>query len=423
MIEKLKAGLWIVSKEIAYYAASIVKWIVCSVLIGLVCGSVGVLFHFATDYAGLWQRTYQWLLYCLPVAGLLIIWCYHVNGVEKDEGTNLVIASIRKEGDLPANMPFLIFIGTVLTHLCGGSSGREGAALQIGGSIGSQVGRLLHMNQKDLKIITMCGMCALFTALFGTPITAAIFSMEVISVGVFYYVAFLPCIISALIAYALAGYFGVEAMHVSITQIPDLSFVSVIQVGVLALLCAFISVVFILTMHHTGRLLHKWIQSDYVRVFVGGCVIVLLTLIEGSGNYNGPGVSVIEQAMVGNGVWYAFLLKIVFTAITLGSGFKGGEIIPSFFIGSTFGLTVGMLLGLPGSFAAGIGMIALFCGVVNCPIASLVLSIELFGSEGLLYFAIACAVSYIASGYYSLYSTQKIVYSKLHSTYINVDAK
>lgn len=399
------------------------KWVVCACLVGVVLGGVGTLFHFCIELASHCFRSYDWLLWLLPAGGVAISLMYKLCGVEKDQGTNMVLSSVRSTEMISFKTAPLIFVGTFLTHLLGGSSGREGAALQMGGSIAGAVGRLLHMDEKDERVMIMCGMSAAFSALFGTPLTAAIFSIEVISVGVMYYAAIVPCVLSAVIGFGIAGLFGVKPTAFLISGIPELHAVSLLQVIGLAALCAVVSILFCQLMHGAGKLYQKYIPNMLIRAAVGGALVIALTFAVGSRDYNGAGMFVIENALTGQARPEAFLIKMIFTAVTLGAGFKGGEIVPTFFVGATFGCVVGGLLGLNPSFAAGIGLIAVFCGVVNCPISSLILSVELFGSKGMLFFGLACAVSYMLSGYYGLYSAQKIMYSKLRPEFINTNSK
>ena len=406
-------------KHIFNYVHALIKWMVCAIIAGICCGLVGTLFHFCVDMATEVASEHLWTLYLLPFAGCAIVFCYHINGVRKDEGTNLVISSIRSSDDVPANMTFLIFVGTVLTHLCAGSSGREGAALQIGGSMGSLIGRILHLDENEKRIIIMCGMSALFSALFGTPLAATIFSMEVISVGVMNYAAFLPCTLSAMIAVRIAEAFGIESMQYTVASIPQLNIPNTLWMVALAILCSIVGGLFVLSLQKAGKQLAKYIPNPYLRVMVGGCAVILLTLLVGERTYNGAGSAVILAAFSTRIVWYACLLKIVFTVVTMASGFKGGEIIPSFFIGATLGNAFGQLIGLDYSFTAAIGMICVFCCVVNCPLASVIMSIELFGSEGVLFFALACGICFIISGYYSLYASQHFVFSKEPLNYID----
>lgn len=402
---------------------SFFKWGIASIITGIVCGIFGVIFHSFVEDATWYRGEYPWLIYFLPFAGLAIVMIYRMSYMAYDGGTNTIISSIRSNDKVPFTMTPLIFVSTILTHLFGGSSGREGAALQIGGSTGYTVGHALRFEESELQIVTMCGMSGMFAALFGTPITAAIFSMEVISVGVIYYVALVPCLISALFGYAIASAMGIEPVSYIVEGIPEFGLVSMVQVVALSAVCALISIIFCVTMHQVGHIYQSKIKNQYTRIFIGGCLVVVLTLIIGCRDYNGAGMNIISNAICGNVKPESPFLKIIFTALTLGAGYKGGEIVPTLFIGATFGNLMGNILGLNPCFGAAIGMVALFCGVVNCPIASMILSIELFGTEGILFFSMASGVSYMLSGYYGLYSSQKIMYSKLRPHYININTK
>lgn len=356
----------------------------------------------------------------MPVGGLLILWLYKMGGMDQDRGTNLMLVAVRSNERLTIKTAPMIFLGTVITHLLGGSAGREGAALQMGGSISAKIGRWLGLDEKDERTITMCGMSAAFAALFGTPIAAAVFAMEVISVGVMYYAAIVPCVISAIVGFSVACALGVPTPSFFLQGIPTLSFVDAGRVVLLAILCAGLSILFCLVLHKVMALYHKYFPKAQLRIVVGGLILIGCTYLVGNFDYNGLGSAVIQQAVnEGQALPEAFILKILFTAITLGAGFKGGEIVPAFFTGATFGNVVGGFLGLNPSFGAGIGMISVFCGVTNCPITSFLVSVELFGTAGFLFFALACAVSYMLSGYYGLYSEQKILYSKVKPEFID----
>ncbi len=411
--------------SIRKYCITFVKWITIALIVGATGGGVGALFSKAVIWVTGIRQANSWLIYLLPVGGLAIIGLYKLSQMSEDAGTNLIISSIRTNIDVPMVMAPLIFVSTVITHLLGGSAGREGAALQLGGSIGAKIGSLLKLDERDMSLVIMCGMSAVFSALFGTPLTAAFFAMEVISVGVIYYAGLVPCIASALVAFEISTFFGnkPEAFEIS-EYIPKLAPVSLLQTAVLAAGCALVSIIFCMAMKYTHEILRLTFENSFIRVVVGGCAVIFLTLIIGNQDYNGSGMDVITNAVEnGTAHWYSFLLKIVFTAITIGAGFKGGEIVPTLFIGSTFGCVAGGLLGMSPQFGASLGIIALFCGVVNCPVASIFLSIEMFGVQGLLFFAFASGISYMLSGYYGLYSSQKIVYSKLKTKYVNKNAK
>lgn len=405
------------------YVRTFVKWVILASITGLLGGLIGTLFHVSVEKATEFRSINEWILYLLPAGGVAIAVLYKLFKMSDSTGTNQIIDSIRTDNHVPIILAPLIFISTVITHLLGGSAGREGAALQLGGSIGSFVGNILKLDNKDMHLIVLCGMSGVFSALFGTPLTATLFAMEVISIGVIYYSSLVPCLVSSIVAYGVSLYYGIKPVHYVLSYIPKLSFKTIAVTVMLAASLAVLSIIFCVTMHKTEHFMKHIIQNDYLRGFTGGLIIVVLTLLLGTNDYNGAGMNIIENAMNGIVKPEAFLLKIIFTAITIGAGFKGGEIVPTFFIGSTFGCILGGLLGLNPGFSAAIGLVSLFCGVVNAPIASIILSIELFGTEGLLLFAIACSVSYMLSGYYGLYSSQKIIYSKLKAEFININAK
>lgn len=396
-----------------------IKWLVFSVLSGILVGGAGTLFYYCMTFANETRAEYPWLIFFLPGAGLLIVGAYYLMHDEKDTGTNLVLAAIHSGEHIPLKMAPLIFISTVMTHLFGGSAGREGAALQLGGSIGNSLGRLLKFDEKDQHIMIMCGMSAAFSALFGTPMAAAIFSMEVVSVGIMHYAALVPCVVSSLVAKSIADYFQVVPEVFPVTGLPEFSISSGIAIAVLAMLCAGVSTLFCVILHTSERLYKKYFSNPYIRIFVGGVFILLLTLLVGNQDYNGAGMPVIARCFENDYVPYAFLLKILFTALTLGAGYKGGEIVPSFFIGATFGCLFGNLTGFAPGLCTAAGMGAVFCGVTNCPITSLLICFELFGFEGMPYYLLSVSLGYMLSGYYGLYHSQKIVYSKYKTEFIN----
>ena len=401
--------------RVRQYIISFFKWSLIALVTGGIGGALGAGFRWAITYVTDFRSENPWLCYLLPVGGVIIAFLYRVTKLSGHADTNLIINSVRSEDKVPITLAPVIFLSTVITHLFGGSAGREGAALQLGGCIGSFIGRVVKLNEKDMPIALMCGMSGLFSALFGTPLTATVFAMEVISV--------LPCIVAALTAFGITNLFGLAPTKYALEDIPQLNIVNILTVAVIGLAAALLSIVFCFTLEKTHEYAVKFFQNEYLRTAVGGTAIALLTLLIGT-RYNGIGGEVIEAAITqGKALPFDFILKLVFTVITIGFGYKGGEIIPTFFIGAAMGATIAPLLGLPGTFGAAVGLIALFCAVVNCPIASIILSIELFGSRGLIFFAVALCVSYMLSGYYSLYSGQKIMYSKRRARYINKQAK
>ena len=401
------------------YVKAFLKWSLLSAVLGVFGGAVGSVFHMCIDFATETREKNSWLLFLLPAGGLLITFLYSF--AKKRVDTNRVIESVRSDKDIPWYMAPLIFVSTVITHLFGGSAGREGAALQLGGSIGYNFGKLLRLSESDMHIIVMSGMSAVFAALFGTPATAMFFALEVTSVGVMYYSGLLPCAISAFAAFGMAQLFRLSPVRFDVI-IPEMSISLSWKVALLAVLCAVVCILFCTALEKTEHVSEKYIKNKYIRTLAGAILIVALALALGTREYNGAGMDTISRAMQGSADWYAFALKILFTAITIAAGFKGGEIVPAFFVGSTFGCVAGSLIGLEPSVGAAIGFIALFCGVVNCPVASVILALEVFGADALAVAVLVCAVTYMMSGYCGLYKSQKIMYSKTEARFINTNA-
>lgn len=398
--------------SITFSLKKFVKWLLLGTATGIIVGVAASIFAHCLNFVTDFRMENPNILYALPVGGLVIVFLYKIFHYENNKGTDAVIDNIHNHVNVPLKMSFLIFISTVITVLCGGSVGREGAALQMGGSLGSQIGNWLKFNEEDKKIILMCGMAAAFSALFGTPVAAVFFSLEVASVGTMYYAALLPCILASLTAHEIAGHLGVAAEHFPVIAEESITFEFGIKVVLLAVCCAVLSILFCKALEMGKGLYKKYFPNAYVRIVAGGILVIVLTLVIGSRDYLGTGMNIIERALEGEAIPYAFLLKMLFTVITITAGYKGGEIVPSFFIGATFGCIFGQIAGLPPAFAASLGMIGVFCGVTNCPIASLLISFELFGFRNISYFLTVAAISYMMSGNYSLYHTQKIMYSK-----------
>ncbi len=397
------------------YIKTLCKFVLLALLVGLVCGAVGTGFYHAIALATRLRTAYPWLLYLLPVAGLMTSCLYALLKMEKDPGTNAVLRATLESETVPARLAALIFSGTFLTHLCGGSAGREGAALQIGGGLGTAISRLLKLTKGETRLVTMCGMSAVFSAVFGTPLTAAVFSIEVASVGVISSTAVLPCMVSSLTAAYIANLLGAEGEAYVLQGVPAVSLESLLPALALGLICALVSILFCTVMHTSHKLFSRFFPNRYLRVAVGAALVVGITLLLGTRRYNGAGADVIVASIEGEeALPYDGFVKLLLTAITLGCGMKGGEIVPAFFVGSTMGCLLGPLVGLSPSFGAGLCMVGLFCGVVNCPIASILLSMELFGGAGLPFFALVCAVSFACSGRHSLYSAQSFMFDKVN---------
>lgn len=407
-----KAGM---KANIRYF----IKWSVLSLVIGSVAGAAGTIFSMGVSWATDFRLSHPSMLFFLPVSGLLIVWMYRTFNEEGNRGTNMVIDAISSnERVTPATGP-LIFFSTILTHLGGGSSGREGAALQLGGSIGNSFGELFRLDERDKKIAIMCGMSAVFSALFGTPVAAAIFSLEVVSIGVLYYAALVPCVFSSFLAVGIARAAGLEGEHFPVEMIPALDLKAVGLLVLLGILCAAVSILFCVLLHTAEHTYRKYFPDARVRILAGSFLFIALTLLSGTRDYCGSSMGLIESSIEGSVRYEAFLMKMLFTAVALGAGFKGGEIVPTLCVGAALGCAFGEITGFAPSLCAACGMAALFAGVTNCPITSLVIALELFGYEGMEYFSIIIAVAFALSGYYGLYSSQKFVYSKTRTEFIN----
>ena len=398
---------------VSFRTVDVLQWCVYAVVVGVVCGTIAAAFGMVIDAATAARQKYDWLVWLMPVAGLAIVGIYHLSGITKPMGTNRVLMAVKEEEGVAIRMAPLIYLSSMLTHLTGGSSGREGAALQIGGSVANFIGRQFKLSHLDLRTITMCGMAAGFSGLFGTPLAAGIFAMEIAD-GTLHYAVLLPCMLSSIVARVTAEKFGIQAAAFTVTGYPDLTLHSVLAVLVFGVMCALLSILFVEVLHCIDWTYAQYLKNPYLRIAVAGLIVAAGTTLLGTRDYNGAGTEVIVRALAGEARPEAFLLKILFTALTLEAGFKGGEIVPTFFIGATFGCTFAPLIGLDPSFAAALGMTALFCGVTNCPIASMLLSFELFGGQGLVLFALCCSMSYMLSGHFSLYTAQRLEQDKFH---------
>ena len=403
-------------KELLEQPGTFIKWLVFAGISGVLCGGVATAFYYVFDAVTDLRHANPWLLWLLPLGGVAIVLLYRICGMEGDRGTNFVLVAVREDQPLRLRTAPLVFAATMITHLCGGSSGREGAILQIGGSISSKIGRWMRLDGKDRRIITMCGMSAAFSALFGTPLTAAMFAMEVTSVGVLYYAAIVPCVLASIVGLWVAQYFQVTPTAFSLEGVPNLNPLTLAQVIGMGILFALLSIFFCRLMHAAPKLYDRFLPNPLIRAAVGGALVIALTFLvwlwnPGTYDYNGAGEAVLHAAIGGQARPEAFLLKMLFTTITLGC-------------------TVAPLLGLHPSFGAGLGLVSVFCGVTNCPLTSLLLALELFAGDSfglftgqsLVLFAVSIAVSYMLSGYYGLYSEQKIVYSKLRPEFIDKKA-
>ncbi|MBQ5430347.1 MAG: chloride channel protein [Lachnospiraceae bacterium] len=395
------------------------RWVFFSVVTGALLGVLGGAFYHCIRLATSYRLTHDTVLLALPIGAVILLWLYKVCGDEGDKGTNLVLSAIHSDASIPLRMAPLIFISTVFSHFVGASVGREGAALQLGGSLGENIGKLFHISSKGKSTMIMVGMAASFSALFGTPMAAAVFALEVVVVGQINYNAFLPTVLASFTARAVALMLKAPSQHYDIGALPAFRIQSALWIALLATLCGLVSMLFCLSLHLGEGLGKKYFKNPYIRAMVcGGCVL-LLTFLIGDQTYNGAGVDYIIACLNKEEKTFGFLWKILFTVLSITAGYKGGEIVPSFFIGASFGCLFGNLTGFSPALCAAIGMGAIFCGVTNAPLSAFIICIELFGFSIAPYALLACAISYTVSGYYGLYTSQRILYSKYRSEYIN----
>lgn len=396
------------------------RWMFLAVITGLVVGVFSSVFALCLKIVTMVRGQYPWILCFLPLGGILIVLLYHLCGVMKDRGTNVLMHAVQDNYyDVPVYMAPLIFVATLITHLFGGSAGREGAALQMGGSLGNTIGKIFHQKEENRKVLVMSGMSAAFSAVFGTPLAASIFPLEMVNVGVMQYSALVPCVFAALVANQFAINMGIHPEAFIIRQIPALTIGSCLKIILLGVFCAWVSIFFCFMLRTAGSAYNYFFKNAYIKVVVGGILVLVLTALAGNFYYNGAGTELIGMAIQGNVPTFSFLLKILFTAVTLAAGYKGGEIVPAFCVGATFGCVFGHIMGISPSLCAAAGMVALFCGVTNCPITSMLIGFELFGFAGVKYLLLVISVSYLFSGYNSLYKDQVIVYSKYHPKFLH----
>ena len=409
-------------RKTGIYAVTLLFWLTASAAVGVVCGALGGLFAMAVEWATHARGEFAILPWLMPVAGLVIAGLYRLLKLPLTIGTDEIILTVRTQERVPLAMAPAIFLSTVLTHLTGGSAGREGAALQLGGSIGAGMARILPLEKAGekaesdaVRIFQLCGMAALFSALFGTPLAAAVFVVEIIEVGRINGRALLPCLISAVTAKFVALGIGAPAEIFPLASgLATAEVTPLLKTVALGIACAMVAIFFCFVMHRCSKLFRKWLPNEYLRVLVGAAAVIALSLLLGTQDYRGGGMHVIHAALMGESVpAAAFLLKIAFTALSLGMGYKGGEIVPSFFIGATLGATLAGLLGFPPALGAALGIVGLFCGVTNAPLASMLLAVELFGAEYVLFFGVMAVVSYAFSGHISLYHAQILTEPKL----------
>jgi H+/Cl- antiporter ClcA len=423
------------SLEQIYIGKNLLHWTFLIFPVAVSVGLLVALFLWLLDIVTVtrWQNT--WLIFLLPVAGIIIAWLYRYYGKNADAGNNLIMDEIHKPGGgVPARMTPLILFTTVLTHLAGGSAGREGTAVQMGGSISALFSRWFKLDQERKRILLMCGMSAGFGAVFGTPVAGAIFALEVLAIGRIKYDALIPCLIASIIADITCTSCGIHHTRYSITFIdnapayfPHITFdigllFKVVMAGVLFGLAGFL---FAELSHLIKSKSNQYITKKWLIPVVGSVLIIGISYLLGTFDYLGLGVtnpdsngiSIVNAFKEGSTGYFSWFWKLLLTAITLSFGFKGGEVTPLFFIGATLGNTLALVTNSPVDLFAGLGFIAVFAGATNTPLACTLMGIELFGSENMIYYAVACFTAYYFSGHSGIYNSQRVAVSKFHTTY------
>jgi H+/Cl- antiporter ClcA len=391
----------------------IARWTLLGGLVGILAGIASAVFLISLSWATNTRVANPLLLFLLPISGAVIGWIYRRYGGSASQGTNLVIEEIHSNtGVIPLRMAPLVLLGTIATHLFGGSAGREGTAIQMGASLADSVRRVpwLHtrLSSQDRRLLIMAGISGGFSSVFGTPAAGFIFGMEVQNVGRIRYEGIIPCL-----AASVTGDFVTRAIGATHSIYPPMPILEVdpLLIGKVALSglgFGLASLLFIELTHWIKARLAKT-NTPLLRPVTGGLIIIALTLLFNTQDYLGLSLPLIQRSVSGEGVMpFAFLLKIIFTAVTLGSGYLGGEVTPLFVIGSTLGFTLGTLLGVDPGVLASIGFVAVFAGASNTPLACAVMGVELFGSGSTVYLFLGCVIAYLTSGHRGIYSTQRI---------------
>jgi H+/Cl- antiporter ClcA len=385
------------------------KWMIISLLVSVFIGTGSALFLTGLTWATDTRELNTWLIYLLPIAGLIIGYFYHQYGVSVVGGNNLLIDEVKSpKKKIPLKMAPMVVLGTIITHLFGGSAGREGTAVQMGGAISDQFTSKFGLKEKDRKILIALGVSGGFAAVFGTPLAGFIFAFEILLLGKMKYLAILPCLITAFLSDYFCTIWGVGHTHYSIEIVPSLTGNSIFWSILVGIISGLVAMLFSRSTHFFTSIFKLKISYAPLRPFIGGIVLAVAVLLIGTTKYIGLGLPTIVSSFQEKMLPYDFLLKFIFTAFTLGAGFKGGEVTPLFFIGATLGNALIWFVPLPMGLLAGMGFLAVFSGAANAPIACVLMGVELFGIESVAYISIASITAYFSSGMKGIYTSQVI---------------